>query len=34
MYGVAPAISAIAEPEESFEAMLQSFKRKVAAVAP
>lgn len=34
MYGVAPAVSTMREPEESFESMLLSFKRKVAAVAP
>lgn len=30
----APVGRAFAEPEESFESLLQSFKRKVAAVEP
>lgn len=34
MYGVTPSVSSFAEPEESFESLLQSFKRKVSAVAP
>lgn len=34
MYGVTPSVSAFAQPEESFESLLQSFKRKVSAVGP
>lgn len=34
LYGVASTASAFTQPEESFESLLQSFKRKVAAVAP
>lgn len=34
VYGGASTASAFTQPEESFESLLQSFKRKVAAVGP